>query len=363
MDLTREQLARVWLQCAPMGAWNRLRQLTEKEGGAEALWASFSPALYDLLGKENFPILNDLRQTQCARILRVMDEARVTPVFLGAANYPERLASIQDAPDVLFVRGALPLDLPAVAIVGSRRSTRYGSTQARKIAREVSMAGISVVSGMARGIDTAAHLGALDGGAPTVAVLGCGVTQAYPPENRELAQTIIDSGGAVISELSPDAPPLPYHFPVRNRIISGLSQGVLLVEATEKSGTQSTGEPALAQGREVFALPGNVDSPGSELPLRFLREGASMCTCGEDIIQVLAPRREKLVQSSFLPEDSPEDAGDPVLNALAMEEKTLEELIDETGLSAGELGTRLTLLELEGRVERRAGRAYARIKQ
>ncbi|MCR4886676.1 MAG: DNA-protecting protein DprA, partial [Clostridiales bacterium] len=215
-----------------------------------------------------------------------------------------------------------------------------------------------IISGLARGIDAAAHLGALDAHGRTVAVLGSGVGNLYPPENRELAERILAEGGAIVSELAPDAPPLPYHFPVRNRIISGLSQGVLLVEAQQKSGTHFTVDYALSQGREVFALPGNVDAPGSELPLALLKEGANLCTCGSDILCRMGWEEKAPLQNSFLP-DHEEKEKDPVLRALALEEKTLEELIAETGLTASELGTQLTLLEISGKIERRAGRAYA----
>jgi DNA processing protein len=165
----------------------------------------------------------------------------------------------------------------------------------------------------------------------------------------------------VISEYPPDTPGLPYQFPIRNRIISGISHALLLIEAAEKSGTHSTVNHALDQGREVFALPGNVDSPGSALPLKLLKEGANLCTCGADIVAALGWER-RLPQQVSLLEGDPDAENDVILSALALEEKTLEELIELTGLSASELSMQLTLLELNGRVERRAGRAYARVR-
>lgn len=358
---SKEQLARIWLKCAPMGAWNRLDALKKEFGGALGVWEHYTPALYPLLGEANFSLLADLRAQRCASILRQLEQWQIRALFRGDPDYPALLTPLDDAPDVLFIRGTLPpADAPALAIVGSRSCTRYGGSQARKIAREMAQAGVTVVSGLARGIDAAAHLGALEGGGPTVAVLGCGLTQCYPPENKALFARILDSGGAVISELSPDAPPLSFHFPVRNRIIAGMAHALLLVEAREKSGTHSTVNYALAQGREVFALPGNVDAPGSELPLRLLKEGAGLCACGEDILTAMGWAQRPPAQTAFWPDA--EDEPDPILRALALEEKTLEELIAETGLSPGELGTQLTLLELNGRVERRAGRAYALVR-
>ena len=361
MEYTNEQLCRIWLQCAPMGAWNKILALKETYKGAEGIWQHFSPALYNDLGESAYALLSDLRRTRCREILQQLDALAARAIFFGDSEYPLGLSAIDHAPDVFFLQGQLPPPhAPAIAIVGSRRSTRYGAAQARRIARELAQQGVTIISGLARGIDSAAHLGALDAGGRTIGVLGCGLSVHYPPENKELAQQIIRQGGAVISELAPAAPPLAHHFPVRNRIISGLSDGVLLIEAQERSGTHSTINYALHQGREVFALPGNVDSPGSELPLKLLKEGAALCTCGEDILSYMGWQRQNPSQESF--PLSPEDAEDPVLRALALEEKTLEELLQETGMSVDQLTPHLTLLELSGQVERRPGRAYARIK-
>lgn len=363
MDYSKEQLARIWLQSAPMNGWNKLAALKRKLGGALGVWEQFTPALYDFLGPQLFSELADRRMKRCGDVLGLLSQCGARAVFFGDVDYPALLAPIDDPPDVLFLRGTLPPGgTPAVAVVGSRSCTRYGQAQAGRIAGELGSAGVCVVSGLARGIDAAAHQGALRASGPTVAVLGCGIAQCYPPENKPLFQQILSSGGAVLSELHPAAPPLPYHFPVRNRIIAGLAQALLLIEAREKSGTHSTVHYALSQGREVFALPGNVDAPGSELPLRLLKEGAGLCTCGEDILSAMgwqpaAARQQSLFDAR---DDMPDQ--DPILRALAMEEKTLEELIAETGLSAGELGTQLTMLELNGQIERRAGRAYARLR-
>ena len=366
IKLSKAQLARLWLQCAPMSAWNKLHQLLEKYGSAQALWDDFTPAHYELLGPEAFSFLADSRANHCAAIIRALNETGAYPVFSGEDGYPAALSTLERPPDVLFVRGTLPrAEVPAVAIVGARACTRYGLNQSRRIARELGRAGVCVVSGLARGIDASAHQGALEGGGPTVAVLGSGVNRVYPPENKDLAQRILDSGGAIVSELHPEATPLAYHFPVRNRIIAGLSQALLLIEARRKSGTHTTVQYALDQGKEVFALPGNVDAPGSELPLMLLKEGAGLCACGEDILSAMG-WLEKPKQERFLTEESREESGpepsDPILRALALEEKTLEELIRDTGMTAGELGTQLTLLEISGKIERRAGRAYALVR-
>ncbi len=363
MVLSKEQLARVWLQCAPMGARARLEGLKAEQGGALGVWESFASQYYELLGEENFSYLADLRDSCCASVLRELDSLDARPVFLGGEDYPLSLASIPDPPDVLFVRGTLPKDFTrSIAMVGSRRATRYGSSQAKRIAQGLAGKGVIIVSGLARGIDAASHQGALDGGGCTVAVLGSGLGRLYPPENKELAQRILEEGGAIVSELAPDAQPLPYHFPARNRIISGLSSAVLLIEAQLKSGTHTTIEYAQAQRKEVFALPGNVDAPGSELPLMLLRSGANLCAGPEDVLIQMGWQEQQAEQTAFLQNEPDLDESDPaypILKALALEEKTLEELIEETGRTAGELGAQLTMLEISGRIERRAGRAFA----
>ena len=225
-----------------------------------------------------------MKNAGLAAMEKKLIESGAQVVVRGQAGYPYLLEQICDPPHALFVRGTTGDDEKSVAIVGSRKETRYGRTQAYNIAKELARNGVTIVSGLARGIDTAAHEGALAGGGRTVAVLGNGIDSVYPPENQELAKRIVDSGGAIISEFPFGAAPLAHHFPVRNRIISGISAATLLVEGHAKSGTMITAGFAAEQGREVFALPGMVDAPGSAAPLRLLREGANICTCAQDIL-------------------------------------------------------------------------------
>lgn len=364
MEYTKEQLCRIWLRSVPVTAWKRLDQLREKYGSAAGVWDHFTPLLYNTIGPEYFAQLADLRSEKLRSVLGAMEAFRVHAVFLGDEDYPYLLSQIPDPPDVLFVQGTLDATKleKAVGIVGSRHPSRYGSVQARRIAEELAENEVAVISGLATGIDASSHEGALKGKGYTIGVLGGGHAHFFPAENRQLAKNMLASGGAVISEFPPDTPPLPYQFPMRNRIISGLSHALLLIEAREKSGTHSTVNHALVQGREVFALPGNVDTPGSALPLRLLKEGAGICTEGEDIIAAMGWEKVMPKQMSLLGDDDPETENNVILAALMAEEKTLEELIDETGLSAGDLSMQLTLLELNGRVERRAGRAYALVR-
>lgn len=355
MDYTRDMLCRIWLQNAEVLSWNAIASLRERYGSAEGVWEHFSPDMRKELGDKAYERLKTLKEQGRDKILLDVDQNGVYALFRGESGYPKALSGIPSPPEMLFVRGQMPKDdTPAVAIVGSRADTRYGRSQARLIARKLAERGVVIVSGLARGIDGAAHEGALEAKGKTIAVLGSGIRNIYPSQHTELAERIVQSGGALVTELPPDAQPLAFHFPLRNRIISGLSDALLLIEARQKSGTSSTVNHALDQGREVFALPGNVDSPGSELPLKLLKEGACLCTCAEDIIEIM---RWGVRQQTLSPPAKPPD--NPILRLLAPEEKTFEELLEEIPLTAADLSTALTLLEMDGKIERRAGRAYA----
>ena len=278
------------------------------------------------------------------------------------ACYPKRMRDIPDPPIILFWRGELPPEEEkTAAVIGARRCSAYGRSMAERFGSALAKEGVAVISGMAMGIDGYAQSAAVNAGGRSFAVLGCGVDQAYPAVNRPLYESLLTAGG-VISEYKPGTPPLPYHFPRRNRIISGLSDALLLIEAALRSGTQSTVNHALDQGRMVFALPGNIDSPGSELPLKLLKEGAEMCTCPSDILSRLHVPERRTEEREALSASGPAPADHPVLRALRLEEKTFEELLSETGMDAGSLSGELSLLELDGKIEKRPGRAYALVR-
>jgi DNA processing protein len=204
-------------------------------------------------------------------------------------DYPPLLKTIYDPPALLYIRGTLP-DREAFAIVGSRKATAAGLELAHELAGKLAAQGICIVSGMARGVDSAAHQGAVDAQGTTIAILGCGVDYIYPPENTRLYQQIIEQG-AVISEHPPGTGPVARHFPGRNRIISGLARGVLIVEAAAGSGSLITADFALEQGRELFATPGAIRHPNSRGPHQLLKDGAQLVTDSNDILQVLWPEQ------------------------------------------------------------------------
>jgi DNA processing protein len=281
-------------------------------------------------------------------------------------RFPDRLKEIPHPPPFMFVKGSLePSDGPAVAMVGTRAASYYGLKAARRLARDLASRGVTVVSGLARGIDTAAHLGALEGGGRTWAVLGCGLDQVYPPENRELYRRIEDQG-ALISEFPLGTPPEAKNFPIRNRIISGLSQALVVVEAGDKSGTHITVQYALDQGREVMAVPGPVDAPTSVGPHRLIQQGAKLVGDAADILAELPTASSPVPRTGGAAPSKPPRAAhpghfkidDPVLPFLGAEPVQLEELVQLSRLPAPEVMSRLTLLELQGLVRELPGKCF-----
>ncbi len=330
-------------------------------GGAYQAFEGFSASFQELVGSKAYEELAQLKREGLDALEETLEASRIQVLFSEDKAFPRLLREIIDPPDLLFYKGTMEnAEERALAIIGSRRETRYGREQARGIARDLARQGITIVSGLAYGIDHAAHQGALEAGGRTVAVLGSGLNNLYPKDHAPLAEKMIQSGGAVVSELPPHSQPLAYHFPFRNRIVSGLSQGVLLVEAREKSGTLITVGHALAQGREVFALPGPVDSPGSMVPHRFLREGARLATCAHDILEDMGWNKQAEQLTMPLPRSLPDltNIQQRIYDALCDESQSFESLLSSTGLSASELNTQLVILEMQGVTETLPGRQY-----
>jgi len=266
-------------------------------------------------------------------------------------RYPPQLRAIHDPPAGLFVRGAANVELlarPAVAVVGARACSSYGKQVARMLGRELAAAGVVVVSGMARGIDGEAHRGALEAGEKTVAVLGCGVDRDYPAAHRSLAREIAEAG-LIVSEYAPGVDPMPWRFPARNRIIAGLTHATVVVEARERSGALITADLALEEGREVFAVPGEITSRLSAGSNQLLRLGAAPATSAADVLESFG--LEPAVAP--LPELGP--AGEGVLARLRDSPATADELAHVSGVAAAELAVVLTELELAGVVAEAEG--------
>jgi DNA processing protein len=297
-------------------------------------------------------------------------------VTLACAEYPERLKEIYDPPPVLWVRGAVQLlARPSIAVVGTRHPSPYGTGVAEMLSRDLAARRLTIVSGMARGIDTCAHKGALAARTPTIAVWGTGIDVVYPKENKRLADEIIATGGTIVSEVPIGTFPAPQNFPRRNRIISGLSIGVLVVEASENSGTRVTARCAAEQDRDLYAVPGNVTAKNSWTPNTLIKQGAKLVGSWEDVWEDL-PSQVRLqleheagaeskpeITASLLPDPvlRPEEA--MVIQALRADESLqIDEILEklETQLTSSEVFTALFELEMSGRIRCLPGKNYVR---
>jgi DNA processing protein len=296
--------------------------------------------------------------------IRRSAEANIRVLTFNDPRYPARLRMIADPPPALYVKGELgPEDEHAVAVVGSRSASEYGRRVARELCRGLSLCGFTVVSGMARGIDGEAQEATLDAGGRTIAVLGSGVDRPYPPEHEALYRRIAGQG-AVISELPMGTPPMAFNFPARNRLISGLSLGVVVVEATEKSGSLITAALALEQGREVFAVPGEVGASRTRGTHRLIRQGAKLVETVQDILEEIAPQlaSQRSVSAAMNQRTLPERAGAETRTIYALcgrRSVHVDEIIERSGLTAAKVAEVLLELELEGYVRQLPGNRYA----
>ncbi|MEM6798030.1 MAG: DNA-processing protein DprA [Planctomycetota bacterium] len=282
------------------------------------------------------------------------------------SDYPRALREIHDPPGVLFVKGDLePTDQLAIAMVGSRHATRYGREQAERLAGGLARAGLTVVSGLARGIDAAAHRGALSAGGRTLAVLAGGLTKIYPPEHTELA-TEVAAKGCLLTEAPPRMPPLSGAFPQRNRVISGLSLGTIVVEAANRSGALITTKHAAEQGREVFAVPGPIDSRLSAGCNRLIQDGAKLVGSVEDVLEELGPLIESVPNSAggetrSIAELSLNDVETQVLQAISVSPTLVDVVVSTTGLPVQRVLATLSVLEMRRLVRRVSGTLVARV--
>ena len=289
-------------------------------------------------------------------------ELGLSIVTMADKEYPVSLSEIYDPPMVLYIKGKVPATWPrGIAVVGSRETSHYGLETAKKLGYQLAYAGVPVISGLARGIDTAAHLGALAAKGTTWAALGCGLDKMYPPENDVLAAKIVESGGCLISELPLGTSPDKRTFPMRNRIVSGLSFGCLVIEAGRQSGALITARQALDQGRQVFAVPGRIDNPLAQGCHQLIKDGAKLVEGVEDILAELEflNLREEAPQPRALPANlSPEE--EKVYAAIELDETPIDAITRETGLPSGTVSSTLLRLEMKKMVKQLPGKLFVR---
>jgi DNA processing protein len=360
---------RIWKAMDRLGSAERLFEASLTE--LEALGMPAQSAQFVFEGKARATAEDEMKRTLEAggSVLTPEDPA-----------YPERLREIYDPPAVLWIRGnAELLARPGIAVVGTRQPSPYGAGMAELLSRDLANRRLVILSGMARGVDTAAHKGAIDAGGKTVAVWGTGIDVIYPKENKKLAESIVASGGTIVSEYPLGTFPAPQNFPIRNRILSGMSVGVLVIEAAEYSGTRITARCAMEQNRDVYAVPGNVTNKNAWGPNTLIKQGAKLTATWEDIWEDLpsqirlqledelaeaAPGESKLEGAASLFNDSPLPEHERIVfERLRHDESTqLDDLIEqlEVELGSAEIFTALFELELAGRVRQLPGKNYVR---
>lgn len=342
----------------------KVRRLLEHFGSLQVAWeaAPLELAASGLDRRSLESLLSARNRVQLEQLVERLEKTGVRALTWEMPEYPRNLLNIDAPPPVLFVKGELkPEDDWAVAMVGTRQATPYGREAARELAAGLAANGVTVVSGLARGIDAVAHRAALEAGGRTIAVLGCGVDTIYPPEHHELAQAI-QQAGALVSDYALGTPPEAANFPPRNRIISGLAKGVVVVEAGEESGALITTEFALEQSREVFAVPGNITQRASRGPNKLIQNGAKLVQNVNDILEELnltfvAERQEA---RTVLPVDATEQK---VLTQLAAGQTHIDELCVQLRLPMAQLSGTLAMMELKGLVRQVGGMNYIVAKE
>ena len=353
----------MWMAGIPWLYYEKIKKLIGIFGSVEKIYHVDEKELAVRAGwnPEEIKGLNDSKQSfDPKKYLKMLREKKIGFVCVEDENYPEKLRLYGHKPYFLFYKGKLPdKNIPAVALVGARACSGYGRNMARNLGRELSERGVQVISGMARGIDTYSGIGALEGNTPAFAVAGCGADICYPSENIELYDNILKTGG-IISEYPPGSPPVSWHFPQRNRIISGLADKVVVVEAKEKSGSLITVEWALEQGKDIMAVPGRAGDRLSSGCNRLIKTGAGMVTCAKDILEELEyhawnhgdkkMNQEKILEKDFL----------LLYSELGLQPKNIYELMEATGLEYERLMEMLLHLQLRGVIEQSSDNYYSR---
>lgn len=351
--------------CPGLGA-KHMRGLIEFFNTPEDVWKVSDEDIRNakiLKGKTEAAFLEWRHTTDPDRVEEELFKADIRCCTWEDEDYPPLLATTSNPPAVLFYKGAVPTDEKLIAVVGSRKATSYGIQTAGTFSRELAKQEVTIVSGGARGIDSAAHKGALEGKGKTIVVAACGLDRVYPPENRNLFLQIVENGGTLISEYPLGTPPLGRQFPARNRIISGMARGVIVVEAAERSGSLITSDFALEEGRDVFSVPGSIYIPSCRGTNQLIRNGAICCTSYKDVLSeygwgaVEKPGKEKVFKEQLTLEE------ELVYRFCCTEnEITAEDIIQQSGLSVVKLTMLLLQLQLKGYIKETGPGRYIVIK-
>jgi DNA processing protein len=331
------------------------------QGNTRYLWDNFESEKNNLQLKEE--IIRELIKTKDSfeeYLLKKLNEHNAVAVTVFDEDYPKMLKEITLPPYILYYKGSIKnIDNLSIAVVGSRKATSYGKWAAEKFTRELSELGVNIVSGLAVGIDAVSHKTALKSGAKTIGAIGCGIDVIYPKINEHLYNEIVEKDGAVVTEYTFGMQPMPNNFHDRNRIISGLSHGVLVIEAQERSGTLITAGHAADQGREIFAVPGNIDSIYSKGTNALIRDGAKITTTLDDIIEEIPILKEKISNKDNMDLKSLSSDEIKIIESLLSGNKNVHEITAETGFETPLLLSLLTILEMKGKIIQISGNKFA----
>ncbi len=341
----------------------RVKKLLTYFGTVDKLWRTNETGLKAAgLDQRTISIfIQHRQQLNPDKLLAELTEFNIQAISLDDEDYPNLLREIYDPPPVIYYRGKWPINKICLAIVGTRKMSSYGQAVVKKLVPALAKQQIVTVSGLALGVDSLVHQETIAAGGNTIAVLGSGLDQEnlYPASNRYLVDKIVDSDGLVISEYPPGTPPLPQHFPRRNRLIAGLAQGTLVIEGDIDSGSLITAKCALEQNREVMAVPGSIFAPGSSGTNQLIKQGAKPITQLEDILECLQLKTIKQETiTTFIPQTPIEDK---IFNLLTTEPMLIDDLIRRSGLSAAEINSTLSLLEVKGVVKNIGNNYFAKI--
>ena len=356
-------LHKIWEDSSSSG---RILRALQQQTTGEQLWAMTKAERMHCFPKVPAELWAQVsarqQQFDLSKVEAYLQQNQIHILRYSNPSYPALLKEIHQPPAILYWKGNFAPAQLNIAIVGSRKADAYGLSTAEQLGSQLSQEDVCVISGLARGIDARAHRGALQGSGGTIAVQGCGIVQIYPRENRKLAEQILaHERGCILTEFPLGSLPLGWHFPQRNRIISGLSQGVIVVQAAVKSGAFITVETALEQGRDVFAVPGQIQNPLSAGPHRFLQEGARLVTCGADVLAeygqdcLFEPVEVPAATMALTKEE------ERILQYFSAEPMTIEEVAYLSRLSMAELMPVLSMLELYGLIQQMIGRKYIRV--
>lgn len=361
MKLNKKEII-IWLSHIK-GITNKdIKHLTNYFYDIEEIWNVDGKHIINALAKRekiSNEIIKNRNEQFVSKIFNNLNNNNILALTIFDSDYPSKLKNIYDPPYVIYIKGnKVDFDIPLIAIVGARKATPYGKWAAHHFAKELTKWGIGIISGLALGIDACGHKGALEGNGYTMGVLGCGLNQYYPASNRALMDEIIKKG-CVISEYCLGMPPLKYHFPARNRIVSGLSDGVIVIEASEKSGALITVDFALDHGKDVYALPGNINNIQSKGTNKLIRDGARILLEVDDVIETL---KYKYAISKIEDEHSiKEDLSDleiKIYNIIKAKPINIDLIIKESKIKASELNPILTILEIKGYISQMPGKIF-----